>query len=194
MANSQAVTIIIIGICVLAFGYSMMSVEDIYEVEESDDCTVYDLKTETCYENLAGEGELICPSNKHPEELDASECESVNRCCIYTVYKDSPKTTMEYALVPDKAFERPETFITSMFLHWDVMHLLINMMWLFFLGMFLESLLGSGRYFITYLVCGIAGGIGVILAPGLGLMSPDVMVVGASGAIFGIIAAGCRFF
>lgn len=187
--SSGAVTFIIIGICVLAFGYSMMSVEDIHEIEYTGDCTPYDWKTETCYENLGGPGELICPSSKHPEDLDASDCKLVNKCCEYTIYQGVPTVTKEYALVPNKYEERPETFITSMFLHWDVWHLFFNMMWLFFLGKFLESLLGGGRYLVTYLVCGIAGGLGVIIAPGLGLMSPDAMVVGASGAIFGIIAA-----
>ena len=188
MTGSQAVTIIIIGICVLAFGYSMMGVEDLHVPEKSSDCMVYDWQTEECYENLAGPGELVCPKTKDPKSLDASDCKEVNRCCVYTLYKGVPTVTQEYSLVPGKASEKPETFITSMFLHWDIQHLFFNMLWLFFLGTFLESLIGSGRYLITYLVCGLAGGVGVIIAPGLGLMGPDVMVVGASGAIFGVIA------
>ena len=189
MTGSQAVTIVLIGICVLAFGYSMLNVETLHIPEESGDCTVYEWETEECYENLAGSGEFICPKSKNPENLDASDCKQVNRCCIYTIYKGVPTLTREYALVPNKYEERPETFITSMFLHWDIQHLFGNMLFLFFIGAFLESLIGSGRYIVAYIASGLAGGIGVILAPGLGLMSPDAMVVGASGAIFGIIAA-----
>jgi len=183
MTGSQAVTIVLIGICVLAFGYSMMNLED------PVDCTPFDRNTQECYHGELTTGEkgfFICPKNIPQDQLEPlTDCKFVKKCCEGQI----SKITREYALVPSKYEERPETFITSMFLHWDIQHLFGNMLFLFFIGAFLESLIGSGRYIVAYIASGLAGGIGVILAPGLGLMSPDAMVVGASGAIFGIIAA-----
>jgi len=92
-----------------------------------------------------------------------------------------------FALVPYGVFEKPWTLITSMFLHGGIGHIFWNMIFLFFIGSILELLIGSRRYLITYLVGGLVGGISVIFASSLGFMSPDVMVIGAGGAISGII-------
>ncbi len=73
---------------------------------------------------------------------------------------------------------------TYMFVHANTGHLLMNMMGLYFIGPTVERTLGSYRFFILYYLSGILGGLGwsLLAAPGTGC-------VGASGAIFGILAA-----
>lgn len=78
-------------------------------------------------------------------------------------------------------------FITSVFLHADTDHLLSNMLVLFFLGNSLESNLGHLRYVILYFLSAIGGNIlSSIYEINFGSM---IMSVGASGAIFGVMAA-----
>jgi membrane associated rhomboid family serine protease len=71
--------------------------------------------------------------------------------------------------------------LASAFLHYGPFHLAINMYSLFFAGSLLEQLIGRWRFALLYVVAGIAGGAGAAL------VSPNVVTVGASGAIFGIL-------
>jgi len=72
---------------------------------------------------------------------------------------------------------------TSMFLHYGPIHLLFNMLALWWFGAAVENVLGRGRYLLLYLVSGLAGSAGALIA------SPNALTVGASGAIFGILGA-----
>ena len=74
--------------------------------------------------------------------------------------------------------------ITSAFLHYGPIHLLMNMLALYWFGSALERRLGSGRFLLLYLVSGIAGSAGALM------LDPTTPTVGASGAIFGILGAG----
>jgi membrane associated rhomboid family serine protease len=74
--------------------------------------------------------------------------------------------------------------ITSAFLHYGPIHLLLNMLALYWFGSALERRLGSGRFLLLYLVSGIAGSAGALI------LDPTRPTVGASGAIFGILGAG----
>jgi membrane associated rhomboid family serine protease len=74
--------------------------------------------------------------------------------------------------------------ITSAFLHYGPIHLLMNMLALYWFGSALERRLGSGRFVLLYLVSGIAGSAGALM------LDPTTPTVGASGAIFGILGAG----
>jgi membrane associated rhomboid family serine protease len=74
---------------------------------------------------------------------------------------------------------------TYQFLHGGPMHLLYNMLGLFFFGRVMEWHWGSRRFLAVYLLCGLAGGIAVWL---LALRS-GVPTVGASGAVLGILVA-----
>jgi rhomboid protease GluP len=70
--------------------------------------------------------------------------------------------------------------LTSTFLHGGVMHLLMNLYGLFFIGLFLEPLLNSKRFGLFYLISGI-------MASVFSIMWHEATVsVGASGAIFGM--------
>jgi membrane associated rhomboid family serine protease len=85
------------------------------------------------------------------------------------------------------------TLITSMFVHIQIWHILANMFSLFFIGNFVEKLIGRKRFFWVYLVSGIfAGLVYVFLSYFFGgsfigarlFGSPDTFAVGASGAVF----------
>jgi len=76
--------------------------------------------------------------------------------------------------------------MTAAFLHYGPVHLLLNMVALYWFGSLLEERIGSGRYLLLYLVSGLAGSAGALLWSN-GFLTPTV---GASGAIFGILGAG----
>ncbi|ODS40789.1 hypothetical protein BEH94_10925 [Candidatus Altiarchaeales archaeon WOR_SM1_SCG] len=82
----------------------------------------------------------------------------------------------------------PWTFVTSMFTHYSLWHIFFNMLALFFIGQYIESILGAKRYLLTYLAGGIMGGIFFILWDVL-LLGHHATAIGASGAIFGIFTA-----
>jgi membrane associated rhomboid family serine protease len=73
---------------------------------------------------------------------------------------------------------------TYMFVHGGGLHLMMNMLGLFFIGPAVEQTLGSYRFFILYYVSGILGGLG------WSLMAPEfTYCVGASGALMGVLGA-----
>jgi membrane associated rhomboid family serine protease len=74
-------------------------------------------------------------------------------------------------------------FVTHQFLHGSFFHLLVNMLGLWFAGRILENLLGGWRFLLFYLACGIAGGIFQLV------ISPGPILIGASGAVCGVVAA-----
>lgn len=74
--------------------------------------------------------------------------------------------------------------LTSMFLHGGVIHILFNMLSLWWIGGPLEAALGRARYLALFLVSGLAGSaLTYLIAP------PNTPSLGASGAIFGLFAA-----
>jgi membrane associated rhomboid family serine protease len=73
--------------------------------------------------------------------------------------------------------------VTSMFLHGFALHIVFNMVALWYIGRPVEEYLGSLRYLLLYLVSGLAGSAGALVA------DPTGVTVGASGAIFGILGA-----
>lgn len=95
------------------------------------------------------------------------------------------------------------TLITSMFMHAGFLHLFVNMFSLFFLGNFIERIIGRKRLFWLYIISGIFAGLFfVFLSYFIGSIcivelfggclgakifsSPDTIAVGASGAIFAL--------
>ena len=91
----------------------------------------------------------------------------------------------DFAFTPSLAFERPWTFVTSVFLHANFAHLLINMFVLFFLGLGLESRIGPIHFVILFLLSGIVGSIGYMITAS----NQSIPAVGASGAIYGVLGA-----
>lgn len=86
------------------------------------------------------------------------------------------------AVVPD-SFARPWEFVTAIFAHGSVEHLLMNMVSLYWLGTMIEDIHGKLKFAILFFVSGIFGNIAFALFA-------NGSAVGASGAIFGLLGAG----
>jgi membrane associated rhomboid family serine protease len=78
---------------------------------------------------------------------------------------------------------------TYMFLHGGWMHLFFNMFGLVIFGISLEHHWGSREFVKYYFVTGIGAGVIQVIVTYLGGGSPNIVVIGASGAIFGILIA-----
>lgn len=77
------------------------------------------------------------------------------------------------------------TLVTSMFLHGGWMHLIGNMLYLWIFADNVEDAMGHSRFIVFYLVCGLAA---AVAQAGLD-PSSEVPMVGASGAISGVLGA-----
>jgi membrane associated rhomboid family serine protease len=91
-------------------------------------------------------------------------------------------------LVPTRVLTQPWTLVTYMFLHGGFGHIFWNMLGLYFFGPRVESRMGSPRFITLYLVSGVVGALfSVVLAP-------RYPVLGASGAVLGVLMAFARFW
>lgn len=86
----------------------------------------------------------------------------------------------ELVIVPPTA-----TIVTSMFMHGGWMHLIGNMLYLWIFGDNVEDSMGHVRFVIFYLLCGLAA----VLAQALPDPNSQIPMVGASGAISGVLGA-----
>ena len=94
----------------------------------------------------------------------------------------------ELALVPMYAFYRPWTLFTYMFAHGGLGHIFFNMLSLYFFGPRVEERLGGRRFLALYFIAGLSGALLSIF------LAPRAAVVGASGAVFGVMLAFARFW
>ena len=82
--------------------------------------------------------------------------------------------------------------ITYQFMHGDFWHILFNMFMLWMFGMEIENLLGSKKFLLYYLTCGVAAGLAqLFIAP---LFSSPAPTIGASGAVYGVMIAFAMMF
>lgn len=103
----------------------------------------------------------------------------------------NPITGVDQAGVPNN-FQIWQLF-TYQFMHAGFMHILLNMFFLWMFGMEIENLMGSRKFLLFYLACGLGGGIAQTLIPPL--LSQELgPTIGASGAVFGIMIAFAMFF
>ncbi len=95
--------------------------------------------------------------------------------------------TPSYGLIPARFVADPGaeflTLFSSMFMHAGWVHLASNMWFLHIFGDNLEDILGRGRYFAFYLLCGVFAGIAQVFTD----TSSSIPMVGASGAIAGVV-------
>ncbi len=102
-------------------------------------------------------------------------------------YWKSPESHLEYQLV------------TSMFMHGNFMHLFFNMFGIWMFGRTIENVMGQKRFLQFYMLCGIGAGILQLLVfnfqimnminAGMSVNFDHYAVIGASGALFGLLAA-----
>ncbi|MCW4031256.1 MAG: rhomboid family intramembrane serine protease [Candidatus Bathyarchaeota archaeon] len=75
--------------------------------------------------------------------------------------------------------------LTSIFVHVDISHIALNMLFLIIFGLRAEELFTTEEYFSVYMVSGLSGNLLTLC-----LMAPNTISAGASGAIFGLYGAG----
>jgi membrane associated rhomboid family serine protease len=88
-----------------------------------------------------------------------------------------------FAFIPYMVLTRPWTIVTYMFLHGSLMHLLFNMLGLFFFGSQVEQRLGSKKFVWLYFLSGISGALLSLV------MSGGNPIIGASAGVFGVMLA-----
>jgi membrane associated rhomboid family serine protease len=99
----------------------------------------------------------------------------------------APGPLSQFALVPALLLTQPWRAFTYMFLHAGFTHLFFNMLSLYFFGPQLELRLGGRRFIGLYLASGLGGAV-------LSLLTPFVPIVGASGAVFGVMLGYARYW
>jgi membrane associated rhomboid family serine protease len=89
--------------------------------------------------------------------------------------------------LPVEAVAVPEgiTLLTYMFLHGNLLHLFGNMIFFWVFGDNVEDAMGHMRFFVFYILCGVFAGV----AHALVSANSDIPMIGASGAVAGVIAA-----
>ncbi len=114
---------------------------------------------------------------------------------LYGILRDDWLRT-QYGLVPSELLAGEDlpptthvsigwTLLTSMFLHAGLLHVLGNMLYLWIFGDNVEDAMGPIRYLIFYLLCGLVAAFAQILAD----PASSIPMVGASGAIAGVLGA-----
>jgi membrane associated rhomboid family serine protease len=108
-------------------------------------------------------------------------------CVIVWLLQILPGSPVTQALIyyPPFTYTQPWRMITSVFAHSpsSILHILFNMFSLFVVGPLVETMLGRARYLALFLITGFAGSVAVLL------LAPGTPVLGASGAIFGLLGA-----
>lgn len=90
------------------------------------------------------------------------------------------------------SYFKPYQFITYMFMHADFTHILFNMFGVYMFGSILENIWGPKRFLNFYLLCGLGG---AALQVGVNYLTGDFgYLVGASGALFGLLVAFAMMF
>jgi membrane associated rhomboid family serine protease len=104
---------------------------------------------------------------------------------VFVLQLAVPEVTGWLAFFPPAIVTRPWTIITYMFVHDpnSFTHIIFNMIALYFFGPRVEAIMGSRRFLTLYFVAGMAGALlSLVLAP----RSP---IIGASGAVYGVLLA-----
>ncbi len=91
-----------------------------------------------------------------------------------------------FAFAPAHAWERPWTFVTYMFLHAGIPHILFNMLVLFIFGSSVEERMGGRTFFLFYTLCGIGGAVASFPLTQAVVVT---QIIGASGAVLGVAVA-----
>ncbi len=106
---------------------------------------------------------------------------------VYGFQQFYPPLTGMLAYIPAYTLQQPWTLITYAFLHGSIWHILFNMLALYWFGVRVEERLG-GRHFITlYGISAVGGAL-------CSFVTPMVPIIGASGAIMGVLIAYAKYW
>jgi membrane associated rhomboid family serine protease len=108
---------------------------------------------------------------------------------VFFLQQVSPATQL-LEFIPRLFFSQPWTAVTYMFVHdpHSLTHILFNMISLYFFGPRVEERLGGRRFITLYLIAGISG---ALLSA---IFAPNAAIVGASGAVFGVMIAFAHYW
>src|SRR6185369_5326939 len=101
----------------------------------------------------------------------------------FSLGPDVNRFVLTFALIP--AYFSWVSVVTSMFLHGGFLHVAGNMLYLWIFGDNVEDRMGHGRFLAFYLLCGIAAALGQTLT----VPHSQIPMVGASGAVAGVMGA-----
>jgi membrane associated rhomboid family serine protease len=107
---------------------------------------------------------------------------------MFFLQQTAPIINQMFVLVPALGLVRPWSFVTYMFLHGGLGHIFFNMLSLFFFGPRLESRLGGRAFLGLYFASGIMGA--VLSIP----FTPYAPIIGASGAVYGVMLGYAMFW
>jgi membrane associated rhomboid family serine protease len=99
-----------------------------------------------------------------------------------------PALPLALLLVPALIPERPWTVVTYLFVHAGLWHLVFNMLALYFFGPRVEARLGGRRFIALYGISGLVAALTSLV------FTPHSAIVGASGAIFGVMLGYARYW
>ena len=92
---------------------------------------------------------------------------------------------------------KPWTLITYMFLHYDFLHILFNMLWLFWFGQLFMQFIIPKRMLSVYLLGGLSGALLYIIAfnliPAFQPSVPVSIALGASASVYAVVVAVCAY-
>ena len=139
---------------------------------------------------------MASPAATHPAKLLRSLVRSpavlaiiAVLVAVFAAQAVSADVAEQLALPGDTAdlADRPWSPLTVMFLHENVLHLLVMVLMLAAFGMLLEQATSAGHVLAVYLLAGLAGSLAVLAA--LAVVEADGTLVGASAAVLGVAAA-----
>ena len=108
---------------------------------------------------------------------------------VFLLQNFNPLVTGWLGLVPGDVWPyRLYTLLTYAFLHGTVGHVFFNMLTLYFFGGDLDLFLGRRRFLTLYIGSALSGGLAALLLP------HNALVIGASGAVYGLLAAYAVYF
>jgi membrane associated rhomboid family serine protease len=107
---------------------------------------------------------------------------------MFFLQQTAPIINQMFVLVPALGLVRPWSFVTYMFLHGGLGHIFFNMLSLFFFGPRLESRLGGRAFLGLYFASGIMGAL--LSIP----FTPYAQIIGASGAVYGVMLGYAMFW
>ncbi len=90
------------------------------------------------------------------------------------------------AMDPAAFMSRPWGAVTYLFVHAGFLHLAANMLWFYLLGTAVETRLGSRTFLLFYFYCGVGAALVSLL---INFFTPVGPMIGASGAVFGVMVA-----
>lgn len=114
------------------------------------------------------------------------------------VYKIIIENIQTYISLPKLAL-KPWTLFTYMFTHVDLLHILFNMLWLYWMGRIFIDMLNGKRFVAIYILGGLAGALFTIAAyymlPHLSQYVPaEIPMIGASASVLAIMTATATYF